>query len=102
MASLNGFNASEVEPTAGFGPIPAGSYQGLIIDGEIEVDQSWYGPFSAVETANHDGDYRGRILWDRLNFDNPSATAVQIARAGLPAQVRHDLWAGQYPEPRLL
>ena len=102
MASLNGFNASEVEPTAGFGPIPAGSYEGLIIDSEMRSTKAGTGRFLQLKLQITDGDYRGRILWDRLNLDNPSTTAVQIARAGLPAQVRHDLWAGQYPEPRLL
>jgi hypothetical protein len=35
-----------------------------------------------------DGQYKNRLLWTRLNLDNPNATAVQIARAELSAICR--------------
>ena len=35
-----------------------------------------------------DGPHKGRLLWARLNLDNPNATAVQIARAELSAICR--------------
>ena len=35
-----------------------------------------------------EGEYKNRLLWARLNLDNPNATAVQIARAELSAICR--------------
>jgi hypothetical protein len=35
-----------------------------------------------------EGPHKGRIVWSRLNLDNPNATAVQIAQADLAAICR--------------
>lgn len=35
-----------------------------------------------------EGDFKNRLLWARLNLDNPNPTAVQIARAELSAICR--------------
>ncbi|MBL8809586.1 MAG: DUF669 domain-containing protein [Planctomycetaceae bacterium] len=88
MASLNGFNAEEVEPAAKFDPIPAGRYQAIITDSEQKPTKAGTGHYLQLTFQIQEGTYKGRILWARLNLDNPNATAVQIARAELSAICR--------------
>lgn len=88
MANLNGFNASEVEPAARFEPIPAGKYVALITESELKPTKAGTGHYLQITFEVQDGEYKGRILWSRLNLDNPNATAVQIARSELSAICR--------------
>ena len=88
MANLNGFNASEVEPAARFVPIPAGKYVALITESELKPTKAGTGHYLQLTFQVQDGEYKGRILWSRLNLDNPNATAVQIARSELSAICR--------------
>ena len=88
MANLNGFNASEVEPAARFEPIPAGKYVALITESELKPTKAGTGHYLQLTFQVQDGEYKGRILWSRLNLDNPNATAVQIARSELSAICR--------------
>jgi len=76
MANLNGFNASEVEPTSNFEPLPAGKFLAAITGS---------GKYLQLTFTVIDGPYKNRILWARLNLDNPNATAVKIARSELSA-----------------
>ena len=84
MATLN-FNASEVAPSAGFTPIPAGKYVAVINDSEMKPTKSGGGHYLQFEFEIIEGDYTGRKLWARLNLDNPNPDAVHIARADLSA-----------------
>ena len=72
--SLLNFNASEVAPSTGFDPIPAGKYVAVISDSEMRLE------FTII-----DGEYANRKLWTRLNLDNPNPDAVRLARADLSA-----------------
>ena len=88
MADLNGFNANNVEPAAGFDPIPAGKYPAVITDSEMKPNNAGTGAYLQLTFQVIDGEYKNRLLWARLNLDNPNATAVQIARAELSAVCR--------------
>ena len=68
MANLNGFNASEIEPTSNFEPLPAGKYLAAITESEMKPTKNG-----------------NRVLWARLNLNNPNATAEKIARSELSA-----------------
>ncbi len=88
MANLNGFNANEVEPAVGFDPIPAGKYLALITESGMKPTKSGAGNFLELTFQVLEGEFKGRLLWARLNLDNPNATTVKIARAELSAICR--------------
>lgn len=88
MVSLGNFNASEVEPAADFDPVPAGKYLAVITDSEMKPTKSGSGSFLELTFQIIEGQYKNRLLWSRLNLDNPNATAVQIARSDLSSICR--------------
>lgn len=88
MANLNGFNANEVEPAVGFDPIPAGKYLAVITESGMKATKSGAGNFLELTFQVLEGEFKGRLLWARLNLDNPNATTVKIARAELSAICR--------------
>ena len=87
MATLN-FNANEVDPAVGFDPIPAGRYLAVITESEMKPTKSGVGQYLQFTFQVIEGEYKGRLLWARLNLDNPNALTVKIARAELSAICR--------------
>ena len=87
MADLN-FNAHEVEPATDFEPIPAGKYIAIITGSEMKPTKAGTGSYLELTFQIIDGEHKGRLLWIRLNLDNPNQLAVQIARAELSAICR--------------
>ncbi|MBI1373329.1 MAG: DUF669 domain-containing protein [Phycisphaera sp.] len=85
MANLNGFNATEVEPTTSFEPLPAGKYLAAITESEMKPTKSGTGSYLQLTFTILEGEYKNRILWARLNLNNPNATAVKISRSELSA-----------------
>jgi hypothetical protein len=88
MANLNGFDANQVEPTSDFEPIPAGKYLAVITESEMKPNKAGTGSYLQLTFEILDGPHKGRLLWARLNLDNPNAMAVAIARAELSAICR--------------
>ena len=88
MANLNGFDASQVEPSKGFEPIPAGKYLASISASESKVNKESAGSHLLLTFVVLEGEFAGRNVWARLNLDNPNPTAVKIARADLSAICR--------------
>ena len=88
MAELNNFNASEVDPNFTFDPIPAGKYTAVITASEMKKTKKGTGQFLELTLQVVDGEHKGRLVWARLNLDNPDARAVKIARAELSAICR--------------
>ena len=85
MAHLNNFNANEVEPALNFEPIPAGKYLAAITESEMKPTKNGSGRYLQLTFTIIEGEYKNRVLWARLNLENPNATAVKIARAELSA-----------------
>ena len=85
MANLNGFNATEVEPTTSFEAIPAGKYLAAITASEMKPTKAGNGTYLQLAFTILEGEHKNRILWARLNLNNPNATAVKIARSELSA-----------------
>lgn len=83
MADLAGFNAEEVEPSAGFEPLPAGAYVAVIVESERKPTTKGDGSFLELVFEVIEGEAKGRKLWLRLNLENPNEKAVQIARGQL-------------------
>ena len=88
MANLNGFNATEVEPTTSFDPLPAGKYLAVITESEMKPTKSGTGSYLQLAFQVLEGQFKNRILWARLNLDNPNQLTVQIAKGELSAICR--------------
>jgi hypothetical protein len=88
MVNLNGFDAATVDPATDFEPLPAGKYPAVITDSEMKPTKSGNGHYLELTFQVIDGKYKGRLLWSRLNLDNPSVQAVQIAQGQLSAICR--------------
>lgn len=88
MVHLGNFDASQVEPTHSFDPIPAGKYPAMITASEMKANKAGTGSYLELVFTILEGEYKGRQLWARLNLDNPNETAVKIARAELSAICR--------------
>ena len=85
MANLTGFNADNVEPMSDFDPIPAGKYTAIITGSEMKDTKSGNGSYLELTFQVIEGEYKNRLLWARLNVDNPNELTVKIARAQLAA-----------------
>jgi len=83
MADLRGFDPNQVEPSGDFEPIPAGKYVAVITESEMKPTKAGTGHYLQLTFQIIEGEYKNRLLWARLNLDNPNATAVQIARSEL-------------------
>lgn len=88
MSDLSGFNAEEVEPQGDFEPIPAGWYTCMITDSEMKPTKNGAGEYLQLRLDVIDGQYEGRVLFDRLNLKNENQTAVEIAQRQLSAICR--------------
>lgn len=86
--NLSGFNAAEVEPQGSFEPIPAGWYTAMITDSEFKATKNGNGEYLQLRLDVIDGEHEGRVLFDRLNLNNPNQTAVEIAQRQLSAICR--------------
>ena len=86
--NLSGFNAQEVEPQSSFEPIPAGWYTAMITDSEFKPTKSGTGEYLQLRLDVIEGEHEGRVLFDRLNLNNPNQTAVEIAQRQLSAICR--------------
>lgn len=88
MADLSGFDANQVEPSSDLDPIPAGKYPAVITESEMATNKAGTGHYLKLTFQVIEGQFKNRLLWTRLNLDNPNATAVQIARGELSAICR--------------
>jgi hypothetical protein len=88
MADLHGFDAQTVEPSTDFDPLPAGKYLAVITESEMKPNKAGTGHFLLLTFQVVEGPFKNRLVWTRLNLDNPNAMAVQIARAELSAICR--------------
>jgi hypothetical protein len=88
MANLGNFDANNVEPTTDFEPLPAGKYMAVITASEMKATKTGTGHYLELQFQLLDGPYKNRLLWSRLNLDNPNRQAVQIAQGELSAICR--------------
>ncbi len=88
MANLNGFNAGDVDPNMVFDAVPAGWYEVMILESEMKATKAQDGNYLELKLQIIEGEHKGRLLWDRLNLDNPNELATQIARGTLSAICR--------------
>lgn len=80
---LTGFNAAEVEPNTPRDPLPAGWYRCVITETEEKPTKAQTGSYLQMTLEVIEGEHQGRKLTERLNLNNPNATAVEIAQRTL-------------------
>lgn len=88
MASLNNFDANNVDPSVALDPIPAGKYIAVITETEMKPTKAGGGKYLQLTFQIVDGDHKGRLVWARLNLENKSEMTVKIARGELSAICR--------------
>lgn len=88
MANLNGFDANQVEPNAGFDPIPADKYVAMISASQMKPTKNGDGSYLELEFSVLEGPFKERKVWDRLCLNHPNAQTVKIARGNLSALCR--------------
>ena len=90
MSNLSGYNfdASTIEPSSSFDPIPAGWYKAIISASEIKPTRDGYGEYLSLTLQVIEGQYANRLVFARLNLKNANDKAVDIARKDLAAICR--------------
>lgn len=86
MANFN-FNATSVKPmeARSFDPLPNGDYDMIITKSDVKPTNAGTGHYLELEMQVIGGEHSGRRHWERLNVDNPSKQAQDIAQAALAA-----------------
>lgn len=85
MAQLGNFDASKVDPSQSFTPIPAGRYVCAMTKSETKKNKAGTGEFLECTFTVRGGEYSGKTVIDRLNLAHPNATTVEIAKRTLSA-----------------
>ena len=85
---LNGFDANNVDPAESREPIPAGWYKAVITESEEKPTKAQTGSYLQMTVEVIDGEHAGRKAFERLNLNNPNATAVEIAQRTLSSICR--------------
>jgi hypothetical protein len=84
MATLDGFDATQVEPAQEFECIPKGEYLAMAVSSEmVETAAKNGNEFLKIEWELLDEKFKGRKLWSRLNLRNSNDVATKIAMAEL-------------------
>jgi hypothetical protein len=83
--NLAGFDATTVDPDVGFDPIPANDYLAMITDSEFKDTKAGDGQYLQCTLEVLEGEFKKRLLFDRLNLNNSNETAVKIAQSTLSA-----------------
>jgi hypothetical protein len=85
---LNGFNALEIQPQSTYEPLPADWYKCVIANAEEKPNSKRTGSYLELRIEVIDGQYQGRLVFDRLNLKNPNSVAVEIAQRSLSSICR--------------
>ena len=88
MASLNGFDASQVPEQMEFTALPEGQYVVIATASEMKPTKNGQGQFLQFTFEVLDGPRKGAKVWARLNLVNGNQTAVDIAQRELGAICR--------------
>lgn len=84
MAKLGAaFDSGKHEDMGNFDPIPAGKYPAKIIESDILDTKKKNGKYIQFKFEIIQGEFKGRLIWARLNIINPSSVAVEIAQKEL-------------------
>lgn len=88
MATLNNFDANQVDPSVALDPLPAGKFLAVVSESELKPTKTGGGKYLQLTFQIIDGEFKGRLVWARLNLENKSEMTVKIARGELSAICR--------------
>jgi hypothetical protein len=88
VANLDGFNAAEVDPSAGFPVLPAGEYEVVIIESKSQATKKGDGQLFKLTLQVISGPEQNKKLFDNINWKNPDPTCERIGKATLSAICR--------------
>lgn len=88
MASLHGFDASQVPEQQEFTALPEGQYVVIATASEMKPTKNGTGQYLKFTFEVLDGVCKGRKIWANLNLVNANQTAVDIAQRELGAICR--------------
>ena len=88
MATLNNFDANQVDPSVALDPLPAGKYLAVVSESELKPTKTGGGKYLQLTFQIIDGEFKGRLVCARLNLENKSEMTVKIARGELSAICR--------------
>jgi hypothetical protein len=71
------------EGLSDFTALPADKYPVVIVKSEYKQTKAKNGHYLQLQQKVIDGKYKGRVLFENLNLDNPNPTAVEIANKAL-------------------
>lgn len=66
-----------------FTPVPPNDYKVIITKSEFKKTKAGTGHYLSLQMKIVEGDFKGRVLFENLNLDNPNPTAVEIANKTL-------------------
>lgn len=87
MAQIQ-FDATHIDPTPRFDPMPAGDYTAIITESETKLTRDGSGQYLQLKLEVQGGEFAGRTLFDRLNLWNNNRQAQEIAQRTL-SQICH-------------
>jgi len=82
---LDGFNAGAIDPAKPRTALPAGKYKCVITSSGEEPTKAMTGTKLKLQMQVIEGQHQGAYIFDSLNLNNPSETAMQIAQRTLSA-----------------
>jgi hypothetical protein len=80
---LDQFNVEASEKMGDFSVIPADKYIAQIIKSEVKETKAGDGHYLALQFQVIEGEYNGRIVFERLNIQNKNPQTVEIAQKTL-------------------
>jgi hypothetical protein len=94
MVQIAGYYDETAKPTSGFDPIPAGVYVAEIVESDIEPISKTndYGNTLKLTWKIAEGEYAGRLIWQRLNMWGQGYNKAEEVKRGANedfALIRH-------------
>ena len=86
--ALIDFNAEAIEPQSDFSPLPVGNYTVVITTSEMKPTKTGNGQYLQLTLQVVEGEYKNRLIFDRLNISNANEVAQQIAQKALSSICR--------------
>lgn len=86
--ALIDFNAEAIEPLSDFSPLPVGNYTVVITQSEMKPTKTGNGQYLQLTLQVVEGEYKNRLIFDRLNIQNQNEVAQQIAQKALSSICR--------------
>jgi len=82
------FDASLIDPSTPFEPVPAGTYTAQIVASDMRATRDGMGQYLQLDIVIAEGPQAGRRIIERLNLVNRSTQAMEIANRTLSAICR--------------